>query len=105
MRQLPQPVPVGEITLSEAREIKALNELQVMLQADAAKASRVVKVAHAHRREFMKGILYSRDLDTSDIYTIDDEAGVISKTHERADVDPAEPGAVPAVDLAALVDA
>jgi hypothetical protein len=81
-RQLQQPQMVGEITAAEANEIKALNALLTAVTAEADRARQVVTVTVQYRLSFLKRLLEARQLPPDDLYTISDDTGRISRTHE-----------------------
>ena len=82
-RLLPQPQRVGEISAAEAQEIKTINALIAAIEADAVKASQLHRMARNNLQQYLKQLLEDRGLDTGDTYNIDDESGVIMRTHER----------------------
>jgi len=81
-RKLERPALVGEISAAEASEVKTVNALLGALKADAEKARQVVAVTEQYRLQFLRGLLETRGLPPADLYSISDDTGQITKTHE-----------------------
>jgi hypothetical protein len=83
-RQLRQPEQVGEISAAEAREIKVLNELLKKLEDETKQAQQVLVVTTNYRLQYLQGLIKARNLAADDLYNINDDTGLIFRTHELA---------------------
>jgi hypothetical protein len=82
-RKLDRPEKVGDISVAEAAEIKALNKLIGQLSEDAQKAQYLLQLAQSQRSNFLAQLVTGRGLSLSDLYSVNDDSGQILRTHEH----------------------
>jgi hypothetical protein len=93
--ELPEPLTVGELTLAEAREIKALTGLIMhydrevaRLTDDLARAKQTLQVVTNQRVQYARGVVAEHGIDVeAGSFTLDEEQGVIIQTSRRVPAD------------------
>lgn len=87
-RQLAQPVRVGELTVSDANEIRTVNALLKKWDEDLEHARKTRAVVAMYRQQMLDKLITERNLDKRNVYSLDDESGLIVQTHEFVDPAP-----------------
>lgn len=87
---LERPFAVGEISGPEAVEIRALNELVKDAEQELQRWQRLTTVCRNQRVQFLKRIVEDKGLDMRNIYSVNDESGVIVQTHRYVEPEPPE---------------
>lgn len=104
-----QPEPAGEISAMEAAELKALDKLETQQRSDIEHQQRLLVALQNHRRNYARQIVEQHGLSLSDNYNINDDNGLITRTHRSVPIPPPEvtPEAtdVPAADDAVEAEA
>lgn len=85
--QIP-PEPVGEITAMEAAELKALAKLEDQQRANMEHDQRMLLALQNHRRSYAREIVQRHNLSLDDNYNINDDSGLITRTHRSVPVPP-----------------
>lgn len=85
VERLDQPEVVGELTASEAQEIRARNELLKQLEVDVVKFQRLLAVARNEKNQFIRNVVVTRGFDLRHEYNVDDESGIISMVGRRVE--------------------
>jgi hypothetical protein len=81
-RQLQQPELVGDITASEANEIRTINSLIKHWDEEFENARKTRAAVGLYRQSILDKVISERNLDKRNVYNIDDESGRILMTHE-----------------------
>lgn len=89
---LERPRQVGEISGPQAVEIRALNELVSDAEKEFVRWQRFVTVARNQRVQFLKRIVEEKGLDMRNVYSVNDESGVIVQTHQYVEPEPPDEG-------------
>ena len=93
--ELDRPETVGDLTLAEAREIKALTALVMhydreaqRLNEELTRARQTLQVVQNQRVAYARDVVRGHGIDVGDgSYTLDEEEGIIQKTARRVAVD------------------
>jgi hypothetical protein len=79
---LERSVSVGEISASEAGEIRALNGLIADADRELKRWQQLAVVIRSQRAQLLSRVVESKGLDMRNIYNVNDESGVIVQTHQ-----------------------